>query len=262
MRIFSEASDRIFQGGRVIATIPITAVAGDVRTTVAHAPVAMPAAATLPAPPPAAPSPPAPSPVVPAKKRRWPLPAASAAAAVVIVGTVVVQLRPPMRSLPETASTKIPPAPAAVDQQPPPAVAVSPVPTIPLPRHDGPPNPVANDSTPLPAEQPRRPKDTRASDLSQARRDLSSRIIIQNGSSHAIHSIYLQRSGESAWAADELGLSVLAPGNRVTLAAAAGVYDLKLLDRDGNVCVVKSVSLAEKQIVTLTDSMVSQCAFK
>jgi hypothetical protein len=91
---------------------------------------------------------------------------------------------------------------------------------------------------------------------------LSSRIIIQNGSSHAIHSIYLQRSGESAWAADELGLSVLAPGNRVTVAAAAGVYDLKLLDRDGNVCVVKSVSLAEKQIVTLTDSMVSQCAFK
>jgi hypothetical protein len=91
---------------------------------------------------------------------------------------------------------------------------------------------------------------------------LSSSIILQNDSSHAIHSIYLQRSGESAWAADQLGDSILAPGKRVTLSARAGVYDLKLLDRNSNVCVVKSVSLAEKQIVTLTDSMVSQCAFK
>lgn len=110
MRIFSEASDRVIEGGKIIATIPITTVAGSVQTLAAGPPMAAMPPIPPPAPMAAAPArmeaPQAPRGAVPhrkldrigaapapeppkSRKRAWVLSSAGAAAATVLIGTAI-----------------------------------------------------------------------------------------------------------------------------------------------------------------------------
>jgi len=109
LRIFSEASDRVIMGGRVLVSMPITALAGGEQASVASAsagatrtgyaarsaPVAVGAAGPPTAPRSASPVP-IPQPAVPrsARRPRWIVPSATAAAGLVFAAAGVVYLTP------------------------------------------------------------------------------------------------------------------------------------------------------------------------
>ena len=113
LRIFSEASDRVIVDGRVLVSMPITAVAGEQRV-----PSAAPAAAAPPSP-----GPPRPQPAAPqtARKRNWILPSAGAAAGVVFAAALSLvfitpksAIQPPIESVAHAVNA--PPIPAAAPQ--------------------------------------------------------------------------------------------------------------------------------------------------
>src|ERR1700750_2668325 len=62
---------------------------------------------------------------------------------------------------------------------------------------------------------------------------------IQNTSEVGIFSIYMSRPDHAAGETDTLGNGKLAPGTAITITGIApGSYDMKLLDENGNSCVI------------------------
>jgi len=143
LRIFSEASDRVIVGGRVLASMPITAVAGEqasmatvsaeaTRTGYAAppAPVAIGAGARPAGPRWASPVPmPESAAASSARRPRWIVPSAAAAAGLVFVATGVVYLTPngtiqaPIESVARAVNP--PPIPSEVSENPSPSAAIT-----------------------------------------------------------------------------------------------------------------------------------------
>lgn len=68
-------------------------------------------------------------------------------------------------------------------------------------------------------------------------------VTIDNRSNYGLYHVYLSPASSDYWGMDQLGDSVVPPGYRFTLLDrfSSGVYDLKLVDTDGNSCVVSNV---------------------
>jgi hypothetical protein len=69
-------------------------------------------------------------------------------------------------------------------------------------------------------------------------------IKIINSSKWEIHHLYLSSSDDDHWGEDQLGKDVLEKGDSITLTDIdCGDYDIKVVDEDGDECVIEDESL-------------------
>jgi hypothetical protein len=88
-------------------------------------------------------------------------------------------------------------------------------------------------------------------------------VKFKNNSSLTITNLYLTPANESQWGPDQLGdgdTDTIEPGSEFTLSKIApSVYDIKLVDEDGDDCVAGGIKLSESETVTLTDELLVGC---
>jgi hypothetical protein len=85
-------------------------------------------------------------------------------------------------------------------------------------------------------------------------------VRITNSSRYAIRSIYMSPTSNRYWGPDLLGSQVLVPGYVLTThPLQAGYYDLKLVDQDGDQCVVRGVSVDPSSSWTITNAWLVHC---
>lgn len=91
---------------------------------------------------------------------------------------------------------------------------------------------------------------------------LDARVTIVNQSLWAIHELYLSSTDESSWGPDQLGpTTVIGTGERYTInRIPCDSYDVKLIDEDGDECVVRDVALcADSDTWVITDEDLLAC---
>ena len=71
-----------------------------------------------------------------------------------------------------------------------------------------------------------------------------STVTLQNSSSFALFHFYMSPVDQQAWGPDQFGPDVLMPGESFTLTEIdCGTYDVKIVDEDGDECVVGGVDV-------------------
>jgi len=87
-------------------------------------------------------------------------------------------------------------------------------------------------------------------------------IRLQNDSSYAIYHVYISSVERTDWGRDRLGDIILHPGYYINLRSFyPGQYDLKLVDEDGDSCVVPEVRVGNDTSWVITDSWLLGCEF-
>lgn len=98
---------------------------------------------------------------------------------------------------------------------------------------------------------------------SSAFAEVKNEIVFQNSTDWAIHNLYFAKSKENDWGPDQLGSKsndIIAPGASFTLTAIPpGKYDVKIVDEDGDECVVAGVKVATSEKVELTNELLVGC---
>jgi hypothetical protein len=84
-------------------------------------------------------------------------------------------------------------------------------------------------------------------------------VIVENRSSITIDSIYMSGVNDTSWESDLLGSSELDPGYHTTILATPGRYDVKLVDGDGDKCVINNVEIRGDRTLTITTDMLMRC---
>jgi len=80
-----------------------------------------------------------------------------------------------------------------------------------------------------------------------------------NRSSYRINHLYVSSSSNTYWGNDKLGSDIFYPNYRFDLAVAPGWYDVKLVDQDGDTCVVNNVDFRGGESWTITDGVLVAC---
>jgi hypothetical protein len=91
---------------------------------------------------------------------------------------------------------------------------------------------------------------------------LDSKITVVNQSMWAIHELYLSSTDESEWGPDQLGpTTVIGTGEQFQLnRIPCDSYDVRLVDEDGDECVVGGVPLcADSDTWVITDEDLLTC---
>lgn len=79
---------------------------------------------------------------------------------------------------------------------------------------------------------------------SAAAESSDSKIIIKNKSAWAIHHLFLSPTDEREWGEDQLGENTISTGDTFTLTGVpCRAYDVRLVDEDGDECVVEDVGI-------------------
>jgi hypothetical protein len=87
-------------------------------------------------------------------------------------------------------------------------------------------------------------------------------VTVDNASSFGIYQLYLSPANSNSWGPDFLGRYALLPGyNATTVRIPAGTYDLKLVDQDGDSCVVPNVYIGQRTNWRITDTWLLNCEF-
>lgn len=74
--------------------------------------------------------------------------------------------------------------------------------------------------------------------------DTDARVNIVNNSSWDIHKLFISSVDTQEWGPDQLGEDAIASGNSYTLhSIPCDAYDVKIVDEDGDECVVAAVAL-------------------
>lgn len=86
-------------------------------------------------------------------------------------------------------------------------------------------------------------------------------VTIQNNSSWDIHQLYLSSTENEQWGPDQLGEKVIVGGDSFKLhGIPCDDYDVKLVDEDGDECVVGGVTLcADNDAWTINDDDLLSC---
>ena len=86
-------------------------------------------------------------------------------------------------------------------------------------------------------------------------------VKIINQSKWEIHQIFLSPSTEAEWGPDQLDDEVLAKGDSLTLTDIdCGVYDIQVVDEDGDECVIEEVELCgDDSYWKITDKDLLEC---
>jgi hypothetical protein len=87
-------------------------------------------------------------------------------------------------------------------------------------------------------------------------------ITVQNKSAHDIHHLYLTPSDHDDWGTDQLGDHVIdaRKGSFKITGIPCGTYDVRLVDQEGDECVVEEVDIcAAKETWTINDKDLRAC---
>ena len=88
------------------------------------------------------------------------------------------------------------------------------------------------------------------------------RVGIANNSDYDIYHVYMSSTGDNNWGRDLLGrYQVLESGSSMSVTAGPGRYDLKLVDEDGDSCVVMNLGLYGDQSWNITNNWLLSCEF-
>lgn len=89
---------------------------------------------------------------------------------------------------------------------------------------------------------------------------LAANVIFVNQSSWQIHEIYFSPASQSNWGEDHLGSEVLEKGDSLTLSGVhAGRWDVRVVDEDGDECVLEDVRIDRSDRWAITDSDLLGC---
>jgi hypothetical protein len=80
-----------------------------------------------------------------------------------------------------------------------------------------------------------------------------------NQSHYQINHLYVSPTNYNSWGSDTLGYRVFPPNYRYDLAVTPGYYDVRLVDQDGDSCVVPSVDFRNGDSWTITDGTLLTC---
>lgn len=87
-----------------------------------------------------------------------------------------------------------------------------------------------------------------------ASEDDSSSLVIANESSYSFIEINLSPIDRVAWGADLLGTDILIPGEQLeTSGIECGIYDIRVIDEDNDMCVLDTVDLCQDSAVWRID---------
>jgi len=89
--------------------------------------------------------------------------------------------------------------------------------------------------------------------------DWTRTFTVVNGSHIRIDHLYVTPNTYSRWGYDRLGRYVLQPGYRYDVSVVPGWYDVKLVDKDGDECIVPSVDFRRGETWTITDGILLYC---
>lgn len=86
-------------------------------------------------------------------------------------------------------------------------------------------------------------------------------FMVVNKTSYTFMKLYLSNSRNRYWGPDQLGRKVINPGDSYTLTRiACGLYDVKLVDEDGDECVVTEVPMCRDHTHwEVTNSLLTRC---
>ncbi len=84
-------------------------------------------------------------------------------------------------------------------------------------------------------------------------------VTLWNESGYTIREFNMSLHSDTHWHGDLLGDSVLRSGYHTTIHAAPGYYDVKLVDSDGDECVVDGISIDGDRRLTVTPDMLLRC---
>lgn len=83
---------------------------------------------------------------------------------------------------------------------------------------------------------------------------------IVNESEWDVHELYFSESDEEAWGPDQLDDEVIESGSSFTLSKIPiGIYDMKIVDEDGDSCEVSEVDFDASERFVLTDEILLGC---
>jgi len=90
------------------------------------------------------------------------------------------------------------------------------------------------------------------------------RVKIINQSKWEIHHLYLSPKGDNEWGPDQLGEEIIKKGHTFTLTnIRCNHYDIRVVDEDGDECIVSAVSLCDDSAVwNITDERLLKCEKK
>jgi hypothetical protein len=86
-------------------------------------------------------------------------------------------------------------------------------------------------------------------------------VQIANSTRYSIQEVYLSATGDPDWHQDRLGAGTLDPGHIFTTHLYNGLYDLKLVDEDGDVCEVHRVQVNGPTYWRINSSWLLNCEF-
>lgn len=91
--------------------------------------------------------------------------------------------------------------------------------------------------------------------------DTDAVVAITNNSSWDLHNLYISSVDDQEWGPDQLGDAVIASGESFTLNnIPCDAYDVRVVDEDGDECVVNAVALcADKDAWVIDDTDLLAC---
>ena len=84
-------------------------------------------------------------------------------------------------------------------------------------------------------------------------------VTLWNESGYTIERFYMSSTYNPYWSADLLGTRRLASGYHSNFLADLGTYDVKLVDSDGDECVVNGVTIGGDRRLTITRDLLLRC---
>jgi hypothetical protein len=84
-------------------------------------------------------------------------------------------------------------------------------------------------------------------------------VTVENASGTTIESLYMSAVSDDSWESDLLGSGYLSSGSQTRILADPGRYDVKLVDRDGDECIVNNVQIQGDRVMTITANMLMRC---
>ena len=95
-----------------------------------------------------------------------------------------------------------------------------------------------------------------------ARAQSAHTLTIQNNSGYDIYEIHMSSVFDGSWERDLLGRHVLSTGNTFDITGiTSGRYDIKVVDEDGDACIVQQVAVYQDRSWNLTPLGLVGCEF-
>jgi hypothetical protein len=82
-------------------------------------------------------------------------------------------------------------------------------------------------------------------------------VRVENYSDWAIEFLYISYTGAWNWGGDQLGNEILYPGQYIDISASCAYYDIRLIDNEGDECVVANIYLCNEAFNITNEDLIS-----